>query len=609
MTHSISSLPPYRAAQFQPEDGPVIHRDHLQCSVEWQIFELHALKTYVQDKAAGDWATGVKMGSPEELPEHLRQSVVIGDGYYSLDLGMFLTIGPRFLSCFSSCVYSVANHCTARTISLSHTPKSLFGGMDSTPGTDDSDFDTLSLYIAALSLVGQSFNKPFTATIFIGVKPVECGIGSRFAATDWVWSTSAEWEFTTENEYWEVQLPLLSTFLERADLAEADSFSLCVQIGSPISAKPSFSLPNQVVIPTSIIDGLAGLLDSSTGDVRFVCLEHSGAPHSSVSGESIGGKTLSKMQTLSRKRVLYAHSEVLKARGEYFAALLMGGFSESENRRRGETRHTTILVDDADFKTVYWVLRFIYTHQLSFADDDDVRLLIDRCHLNAGEITKMLAGAPGYLDETEWDYRHLSMDGEVPEGSVSDGDNDAKTTKSVSSAGTSISRRASDATSSPPTANTNIQEVAAHRTRTVSSVAATVGKLSTISTLSSGSNAQPQPSGSTSSPATPTRFSAAVASPSRRTTPATARGATRSTASKSSSTLGLHKSPEDNPHYRLRQLCSAPDPHHHPTTTPAPASALSVFKLSHRYRIELLENLAKEHILSRMTADNCIPML
>ena len=64
----------------------------------------------------------------------------------------------------------------------------------------------------------------------------------------------------------------------------------------------------------------------------------------------------SKTQTLSRKRVLYAHSDILKTRGEYFNDLLMGGFSESEAARRNEARHTTILVDDAGFETVYWML-------------------------------------------------------------------------------------------------------------------------------------------------------------------------------------------------------------------------------------------------------------
>ena len=331
----------------------------------------------------------------------------------------------------------------------------------------------------------QNYTGPVSADISVGIKSIGRSIGSRYAAMDWAWTRSATFEFNIENDYWEVELPLLSTLIERADLAEADSFSLCVQIGTPICSKPTFQFPHQLIVQTSMTDSLAGLIDSTTGDVRFVCLEHSAAPLSPMDDEGISGRMLSKMRTLSRKRILYAHSDVLKARGEYFAALLMGGFSESEIKRRGDSKHTTILVDDADFETVYWVLKFIYTYQITFADDDNVRLLTDRCHLNNGEVAKMLGSAPAYLGENEWDYRRLPMIEEEPEDNVSDFEHDGKTTK----------------------------------------------------------------------------------------------------------------------------MFSEPDPHHHPTTAPGPGSALAIFKLSHRYRIEVLQNLAMEHILSRLTPGNCMPLL
>jgi len=212
------------------------------------------------------------------------------------------------------------------------------------------------LYIAALSLASQVNEYSYNASIFVGIKPVESAVGSRFAETKWAWTTSAEWEFSKDTEFWEIQLPLLSSFLEHTDIADADSFSLCVQIGSPCSCKPNFTLPDQLVVPRSIINGLAGLLDSNTGDVRFVCLEHTPA---SVSSPREASDTLlrSKMQTASRKRILYAHSDVLKSRGDYFADLLMGGFSENEIAKRSDARFTTIIVDDAAFGTVYWMLK------------------------------------------------------------------------------------------------------------------------------------------------------------------------------------------------------------------------------------------------------------
>lgn len=246
---------------------------------------------------------------------------------------------------------------SARTIPHPHSPKSTILEIAETSGTESPECQTLSLYIAALSLESQVVDYAYSATIFVGIKPVDCAAGSRFAETKWVWTTSAEWEFSKDTEFWEIQLPLLSTILERADIAATDSFSLCVQIGSPPSCKPSFTLPDSLVIPRSIIDGLGGLLDSTTGDVRFICLEHSTLPLSPRDETSGDATPSSKMRTVSRKRVLYAHSNVLKARGEYFGDLLTGGFSESEIARRSEARCTTILVDDAGFETVFWMLR------------------------------------------------------------------------------------------------------------------------------------------------------------------------------------------------------------------------------------------------------------
>lgn len=147
-----------------------------------------------------------------------------------------------------------------------------------------------------------------------------------------------------------MELPKLSGLLEKKEVDLADEFMICIQIGSPARNGPGFGLPDQLVLPQSVIEGLRGLVDSPTGDVRFVCLEHVPVPSEGEEG---------KAQTMSRRRVLYAHSDVLKARGDYFKDLLTGGFAESEVARRGETRYTTILVHDAGFDTVYWMLRWV----------------------------------------------------------------------------------------------------------------------------------------------------------------------------------------------------------------------------------------------------------
>lgn len=256
--------------------------------------------------------------------------------------------------------------------------------------------------------------------------------------------------------------------------------------------------------------------------------------------------------------------------------------------------------------------RFIYTNELSFADDANVRLLMDHLHIDKGEITKMLSGAPAYLGSTEWEHRRLPLDGDSPEGSVSELEFDTRTVKSVSSAGTSVSRRVSTTMSlSPPPPDLKAKPGVAVRARSVSSATSAISKTSPLSTTSSPSKAPPRASVNTSSSTTPTRSRIAAGGASALKLPANPSSVTRQTSSTASSTVASQTSPNalGRSHYPLPRLYSTPDPHHHPATAPPPASALSVYMLSHRYRLETLESLAKEHILTHMTSDNCIPML
>jgi hypothetical protein len=113
-------------------------------------------------------------------------------------------------------------------------------------------------------------------------------------------------------------------------------YILSVQMASP-SYISAWLEPGQVVVPMDVITGLGDLLDSISGDVQFVCLEH----------------TLKEDgRMISRKRAVYAHGEILRARSDYFKGLLDGGFRETEGSGR-----RTVLVDDASFDTVYWLLR------------------------------------------------------------------------------------------------------------------------------------------------------------------------------------------------------------------------------------------------------------
>ena len=439
---------------------------------------------------------------------------------------------------------------------------------------------TLSLYVAALSL--DHLHYTYAASIFAGIKPAEENAGRRYAATEWYWQTCTEWEFTANTEYWECRLPKISQLLLNPTVAEADAFTLCVQISSPAAEKPTFSLPARLEVPESIIGALSGLFDSKTGDVRFTCLEH--RLEENIDQDIESGEAGEPKQVLtSRKRVLYAHSAVLKARGEYFHDLLHGGFSESEVVRRGESRFTPIVVEDADYNTVYWMLRFVYTNSLDFADVEDVRGLMRQTQLCRAEVIKALtAGSPLYMGPGEWDYRRLPMEGEEMDDAF-----DGRTVRSVSSTGT----RVSHVSGLGPSSSISQRKASISPATTPTSKASRLPpKPPTASKIARPSSTTPRPAARTPSLASPSTLTPST-NPKSQVSPQS-NAATAALATK---------------HFVSRH--TEPDPHAHPGQAPPPASALSIYMLAHRYRLESLELLAKDHILAQMTAENCMPYL
>ena len=172
-----------------------------------------------------------------------------------------------------------------------------------------------------------------------------------------MWQGAVEYDFSPDAEYCEVELPKLSELLDMPDLRADDGFALCVNIASPQLEQPTFHLPSHINVPRSTIEGLTSLIDSTSGDVKFVCLEHSVPDSNETDGEDSDDGSSSRPRALSRKRVLYAHSEIVKAACDFFHDLLTGDFQEAERVRRGDSRRTTIVIDDAGFQTVYWLLR------------------------------------------------------------------------------------------------------------------------------------------------------------------------------------------------------------------------------------------------------------
>ena len=84
--HPLSPLPPLHSNQIV-QDGEIFHRDHSLISFEWQIQGLEWLKRSLEDIPISGWTVDYEVGNPEVLPELLRRGVVIGEGWYKLDMG------------------------------------------------------------------------------------------------------------------------------------------------------------------------------------------------------------------------------------------------------------------------------------------------------------------------------------------------------------------------------------------------------------------------------------------------------------------------------------------------------------------------------------------
>ncbi|WVQ81881.1 hypothetical protein IAT38_004008 [Cryptococcus sp. DSM 104549] len=547
---------------------------------EWPIEGLAALKVFAEDTPLESGPSGGDVENLEDVPDVLLQGWMTRKGSFRLDLG--------------------------RTMIPLQRPQS---PVPDPPPPSAVYSNSISLYIGAYNPAPQEC--PFIAGIFVGITPLHSNVGQRYAETPYLWAYSTEHEFGGAGEYCPVELPLLSTLLQFDEVKEHDGFRLCIWVGSCWSIGPEFKLPDHML--SSTMRGLGRLLDRDTGDVRFVCLEHvvdpaqpGGTSEADEAVPGVGGLSLSDTTVTpsrpvirSRKRVLYAHSDILEEKSGYFKDLLTSGFMESK-------RYTTVVVDDASFNTLYWVLRFVYTNELHFAPIGDVHLTMDQRRLDKAEIAKLLsAKSIDYLGPAEWAFHCLPNEGDTDDVE-STLDQDSWAVKSVSSVGTSVSRRPVNSSWSPNSAGGGKDPATGRprlgqppssgvrdKTARPASVAGT--PTPTRTRISANDSSISTPTAPTSKPRhTPGPPSSSLAS--RTTSPNAAH-----TTSPQALALGSH--------YPLAKLQSEADPHVHPTERPSPASALEVYMLSDRYRLGVLRGLAKEHMMENMTCENCMPMV
>jgi hypothetical protein len=108
-----------------------------------------------------------------------------------------------------------------------------------------------------------------------------------------------------------------------------------------------------VSVPKDMVNAMAALIDVPNGaDVKFVCLEHE------IEAEAEGqGQVQGEEKMRSRKRVIYANSQVLASRSQYFQDLFATTFVETA--QVSTDRFKIVVVESADFNTVYWMLRYV----------------------------------------------------------------------------------------------------------------------------------------------------------------------------------------------------------------------------------------------------------
>ncbi|KAG6903428.1 hypothetical protein C0995_005451 [Termitomyces sp. Mi166 len=509
---------------------------------EWTVRDVHRLRDFVE---------GIDAQNIEDADfEILKQSLILGDNKFKLEIAF--------------------------------TPPS--------NSSDSNNKPPLSLYITSLMDDFTHANYELSVSMMTAIKCQADRFGERGAPPEWVWDFwQSNWVFRHEHEVWECPLPSLSVLLEHARIRETDSFVICVQIHCP--SGPYYpQQPAVHSVPKDLLDGLEASLDNpNTGDVRFICLERQPPPP--PPGATLTGRQSSSSadsyssfssRIKARKRVIYAHSDILVRRSEYFATMFASSFSENPTLIDGERKIYTVVVEEADFETIYWLLKFCYTNWLLFREDDDPRVAMDG--VGIGWSAKWLHTRGG-----EWDWKTFQKD-----------DSATNDTRSITS-GDSL-----------PSVGGLLPKLDS-----------TLQPMSTTSTTASVSS-----SGSQNAPtlkAAPTSSARSKVSFPRRTTPSSATNTTPNAPSPSQTkpapiipVTPTGFSPSTRPGYpisprttRQRPLSpvSAPDPHPHPTPATRPASALSVYQVAHRYAMPNLATLALDHMMLTITPQSSFALL
>ena len=268
-----------------------------------------------------------------------------------------------------------------------------------------------------------------------------------------------------------------------------------------------------------------------------------------------------------RKRMIYAHADILMRRSEYFSTMLSSAFVESAPP--GERKIYTVIVEEADFVTVYWLLKWVYANWLLFSEEDDPRMAVEGTGTGWSARWLTSSGIAG-----EWDWKSFNKSQPVDETrddvrsatsgesvhSVQDGPRQGEKAKLSIDARATSPRRRNPSNTKPP------QPLPSMRAST-STLPRRSGVPQHLNAHTPGA-AKPAP---VPIPGVPTHYPL-------------------------------------SPHSH-RSGSNVADPHTHPAPQPPPASALSMYQIAHRYGMPRLATLALEHMMSTISPQSGFALL
>jgi hypothetical protein len=301
----LASESSFGHSQGKPQEN---RKESITYKHEWKIEDVSQLAAHVEGTAQGEREEGQE--SPSEI---LRTGRKTADEMYKFDLGTSFTWDPLMVGV---------------TTEEGHEPITR----------------QLSLYICSLLRSREAYHcPPFVADIFVGITGTPKS-GREYGSTEYLWTHSEKFNFQPNDDFIKVRLPILSEISQHPSISASNAFTLCIRIEQEYGTAPAFQPHGKVTVPRDMINAMAALIDVPNGaDVKFICLEHE------IPEEG------DEERMRSRKRVIYANSQVLAARSLYFQDLFATSFLETS--QGSSDRFKTVVVESADFNTVYWMLR------------------------------------------------------------------------------------------------------------------------------------------------------------------------------------------------------------------------------------------------------------